>query len=150
MKGFDPKQARHLMPGGNVGGPALQTRGQLGCFVIERREVPEMYHAAAGGDFTAQQINIGVSGWGTRAFAPNAPRQRCATCDNQFESAIDPEAFFLAIPFKGDGDSVVAGVCKACVRRIGSDGLMAACAEFMKRLWPAATVTGITGAAQKG
>jgi hypothetical protein len=115
--------------------------------VVERREVPNILWAAQGGDFTSQQMLEGIAGW-QQAFAPKMPRQRCATCDHEFQQATDPEGFFLAIPFIGDGDSVIVGVCKRCVRRIGSDGLMAACAEFFKRLWPKGVITGkgMTGA----
>ena len=139
---FDPKQARHLIPGGNTGGPAIQTRGVMACYVVERREVPAMIWASDGGDHTAAQIRIGIGLWGETAFAHGAPRQRCATCDTTFESATSPEAFFLAIPQRGDGDSLVCGVCPACVRKIGSDGLLARAAETFKRVWPAAVVTG--------
>lgn len=142
MTGFNPKEARHLSPGGNVGGPTIQTKGVMGCFVIERREIPAMMYASDGGDHAAAQVRIGVGLWMATAFAPNAARQRCALCEHVFESATDPEAFFLAIPFKGDGDSIVTGVCRRCVRMSGSDGLLGKAAEFFKRLWPASKVTG--------
>jgi hypothetical protein len=143
------QQARHLFPGQNVGGPAIQTRGQMGCFVIERREVPQMMFAADHGDFTAAQVRIGIGLWMQQAFLPQAPRQRCVSCGHTWEHAAEPEAFFLAIPYKGDGDSLVSGMCKRCVRRVGSEGLLAACAEHFKRIFPKGVITGdIAGAAK--
>lgn len=145
----DPKRARHLVPGGNIGGPALQTQGLTGCFVIERSEVPQMMYAAEGGDHTAAQIRIGIGLWGQQAFGPKMGPQQCACCDHTFSGPTEPEAFFLAIPFQGDGDSIVSAVCRACVRKIGSEGLIGKCAEHMKKLWPKAVITGDVAGARK-
>lgn len=143
MTSFGNDTPRHLMPpGAGAGGVALQTKGVMGCYVIERREVPQMMYAADGGDFTAAQIRIGTGMWMQRAFAPGTPAQHCPLCQHAFASATEPEAFFLAIPYRGDGDSIVSAVCVRCVRRVGSDGLLAAAIEHFKRLWPNAKVTG--------
>lgn len=140
---FADNQPRHLIPGLNKGGPAIQTRGVMGCYVIERREVPAMMYAADGGDHTAAQVRIGIGLWMQKAFAPGTPTQHCVICHTYaFKSASDPEAFFLAIPMRGDGDSMVSAVCTRCTRRVGSDGLLAAAIEYHKRVWPAARVTG--------
>lgn len=120
----------------------LQTRGVMGCFVIERREARHMVASADSGNYTAAQVRAGIGLWGEKAFAPGSPPQRCSTCEHVFNSALEPEAFFLAIPYKGDGDSFVSGVCFACVRRIGSDGLLGRAAAHFKKLWPLGKITG--------
>lgn len=140
---IDDRTPRHLLPPGSGNfGSTLQTKGVMGCFVVERREVPAMIYASDRGDFTAAQIRVGVGLWMQRAFPIGGPRQRCATCDHTFESPVEPEAFFLSIPFRGDGDSIVSAVCRACVRKIGSDGLLAAALDHFTKIWPAAKVTG--------
>lgn len=133
--------ARHLYPNSNPGG-ALQTRGMMGVFVVERREAPAMVYASDGGDFTASQIRIGVGLWMQTAFVPRAPQQQCATCSHVFNAPTDPEAFFLAIPYRGDGDSLVCGVCRACVHKIGSDSLLGRAAEHFKKIFPHGVITG--------
>lgn len=139
---INPNMPRHILPPGSGNfGSAVQTKGVMGCFVVERREVPQMVYASDRGDFTASQIRIGVGLW-IEKFVGSIPPQRCGLCGDTFTGAADPEAFFLAIPFRGDGDSIVVGVCRKCVAQVGSDGLLAAAIEHFKRLWPASTVTG--------
>lgn len=141
-----PDTPRHLVdPVEGHGGNQVQTKGVMACFVVERREAQAMIWASEGGDYTAQTIRIGIGLWASQAFAPNMPPQRCVECEYTFPDAAAPEAFFLAIPERGDGDSIVCGVCRACVRKIGSDSLLARCAEHFKRLWPKSRLTGISG-----
>lgn len=131
-----------MPPGsGGDGGVAIQRTGALSCFIIERSEVPAMMYAADGGDFVAAQVRIGIGNWMTAAFAPNTRPPRCATCEHTFEKPIEPEAFYLAVPMRGDGLGMVVGVCKRCVRRIGSDGLFNSAIEHFKKVWPKAVVT---------
>lgn len=131
---------RYLTPGANQGGPAIQTRGSMACYVLERREFPAMIAASDAGDYRAAQVRVGVGLWAEKAFGVRYPK--CATCETHFQNSIEPDAFFLAIPQRGDGDSLVGAVCKKCAKRIGSEGMLAAAIEHFKKVWPAATVTG--------
>lgn len=138
MIGFGPKQPTP----GAAGGPIVQTRGVMACFVAERREFDQILWAAEGGDAAAVQVRMGIGLWRQVAFAPKAPQPRCCACLYAFPDADAPEAFFLAIPQRGDGNSLVSGVCRACVRKIGSDGLLARATEHFRKFWPDSKVTG--------
>lgn len=125
-----------------TGGPAIQTKGVMGCFVVERREFDQMMWASEGGDYAAMQVRQGIGLWRQVAFAPKAPPSRCCECLFVFPDPDAPEAFFLAIPQRGDGNSLVMGVCKSCVRKIGGEGLLAKAMELFRKFWPDSQVRG--------
>jgi hypothetical protein len=146
---LDPKHAwktpRHLLPPGvNAGGPAIQTQGVLSCIVIERHEVPRAMAASRGGDYTATHVLQAIGQWMGTGFTPTTPRPTCALCQKVFESPMGadaPEAFFIAMPTQGNGDTLAAPVCRACVKATGSESLVAKAIEHFKRVWPKAYVT---------
>ncbi len=132
-----------LPPGANLGGPPIQTHGALQCVVIERSEVPRAIAASRGGDYVSTHVLQAIGQWMGEGFRPNKPKPRCPVCDTAIESPTGqnaPEAFFIAIPTLGNGDTLIAPVCGRCCHKIGSDGLLAKCIEHFKRVWPKSTV----------
>lgn len=132
-----------LPPGANAGGPPVQTTGALQCVVIERSEVPRAIAASRGGDYVSTHVLQAIGQWMGEGFRPTQPKPRCAECDTAIESPVGnnaPEAFYIAIPTLGNGDTIAAAVCGRCTRKIGSDSLFAHCIEHFKKVWPKATV----------
>lgn len=130
------------------GGVAIQTKGMMGVYVIERVEVPAMMYDADRGHYTAAQVRDHIGSWMGGAFIAAPPK--CSGCDHTFATPVEPEGFYVAIPYRGNGNSLVVGVCKRCVRRIGSDGLLAHAIEHFKKVWPDSVVTGdVPGAAKR-
>lgn len=99
--------------------------------------------AARNRDYMANMVLLAIGNW-MGYFAPNRPKPVCAECTTTIESPTGsnaPEAFYIAIPTQGDGDTIVAPVCGPCTRKIGSESLLAKAIEHFKKLWPEATVT---------
>lgn len=121
----------------------MQTFGATSCVVIERHEVPRAMAASRGGDYTATHVLQAIGQWMGEGFKPTTPRPTCALCQNKFESPGGPdapEAFFIAIPIRGNGDTLVAPVCRKCVKAAGSESLTAKAIEHFKKVWPKSTL----------
>lgn len=146
---FDPRHAwkmpRHLLPpNANAGGPPVQTHGIMSCIVIEKSEVPRAMGASRGGDYTATHVLQTIGKWMHTAFTPTSPRPQCALCEAVVESPVgptSPEAFFIAMPVQGNGDTLIAPVCAKCMKATGSESLVAKAIEHFKKIWPKANVT---------
>lgn len=130
---------RFFLPASAHGGQPYQTQGAMTCVVIERREIREVYAKSANGDWIAQTVIRCLDGWMAEAFKQAPPQ--CAFCDHTFEHAMQPEAFIVGVPMRGDGGHVVTAICKKCVKSIGSESLPARAIEHYKKLWPKAQVT---------
>lgn len=139
---INPRIPRWLLPPDvNKDGPSVQTHGGMMCVVVERHEIPRALIAARGGDYIPALAMTAIHSWMGVAFTPQMPKPKCATCEHDLHSADDAAAFFVSLPMYGNGDSIIIGVCARCVRKIGSDGLMARSIEHFKKIWPKATVT---------
>lgn len=145
---FSPKDAwrtpRHLLPPGvNIGGPPIQSFGVMSCIVIEKNEVPRAIAASRGGDYTATHVLQTIGQWMSEGFTPTTPRPQCAMCQTIIDSPVGanaPEAFFIAMPIRGNGDTLVAPVCGKCVKATGSESLTAKAIEHFKKVWPKSTI----------
>lgn len=118
----------------------IQKRGIMSCAVFEKREIPDMMVAANSGHLMAKQFAKIIGSW--LSLRARDVRLQCATCEHVFEDSTHAEAFFIAFPIEGDGAPIVCGVCKNCVTKIGSEGLLGRAAEHFKRVWPNAIIKG--------
>jgi hypothetical protein len=85
------------------------------CFLITRDDMGAAVHAAVSGDDDMRQALILIGRWiADTGGRPPDKAPVCLNCDTVFGPALRPDGFMVLMPFMGEGQAIVSGICPRC------------------------------------